>query len=45
VVKAPDDFQTAEFVYKHGMIDRVVPRRELRDTLGTLVRLLVGGQR
>ena len=45
VVKAPDDFQTAEFVYKHGMLDRVVPRREMRDTLGTLARLLGGGKK
>lgn len=40
VVKAPDDFQTAEFVLKSGMIDRIVPRREMRATLGTLVRVL-----
>lgn len=42
VVRAPDDFQTAEFVLKSGMIDRIVPRREMRTTLGSLVRLLGG---
>lgn len=31
--KLPDDFQTAEFLLKHGQLDQVVPRLELRDTL------------
>lgn len=43
VSKVPDDFQTSEFVFKHGMIDRIVPRRELRPTLATLARVLGGG--
>ncbi|MBV6459725.1 MAG: Acetyl-coenzyme A carboxylase carboxyl transferase subunit beta, chloroplastic [Fimbriimonadaceae bacterium] len=42
VVKAQDDFQTAEFCYKHGMVDRIVPRRELRDTLIQVVGVLGG---
>jgi acetyl-CoA carboxylase carboxyl transferase subunit beta len=42
VVKAPDDFQTAEFVERAGMIDKIVERRDLRPTLATLVRLLGG---
>lgn len=37
--KLPPDFQTAEFLLKHGMIDMVVPRRELRSTIGKLLRL------
>lgn len=37
--KLPPDFQTAEFVLKHGMIDMVVPRRELRVTISKLLRL------
>jgi acetyl-CoA carboxylase carboxyl transferase subunit beta len=41
VTKAPDNFQTAEFQLQHGMIDRVVPRRELKETIGKL--LLFGG--
>ena len=45
VVKAPDDFQTAEFSLKHGMIDRIVPRREMRETLSALVRMLGGGRK
>lgn len=37
--KLPDDFQTAEFMQKHGMIDKVVHRKELRDTLSLLIRV------
>lgn len=40
VGKVPDDFQTAEYALKHGMIDRIVPRKELRPTLARLCRLL-----
>jgi acetyl-CoA carboxylase carboxyl transferase subunit beta len=40
VVKAPDDFQTAEFAFRSGMIDRIVERRDMRATLGGLVRML-----
>ena len=29
--KLPPDFQTAEFLVKHGMLDAVVDRREARD--------------
>jgi acetyl-CoA carboxylase carboxyl transferase subunit beta len=42
VSKVPDDFQTAEFVFKCGMIDRIVPRKELRPTLIRLVETLGG---
>lgn len=38
--KLPEGFQTAEFMLEHGLLDLVVPRRELRDTIGTLLRLL-----
>lgn len=31
--KLPDEFQTAEFLCEHGMIDLIVPRLELRSTL------------
>jgi len=37
--KLPDGFQTAEFVLEHGLIDAIVPRAELRATLGRLLRL------
>jgi len=28
--KLPDDFQTSEFLLEHGMVDKVVPRSELK---------------
>lgn len=31
--KLPDNFQTAEFNLKHGQVDKVVPRKDLRPTL------------
>ena len=34
----PDGFQRSEFLLQHGMIDRVVDRRELKKTLGVLLR-------
>lgn len=33
VTRVPDNFQTSEFNLEHGMIDKVVPRGEMRDTL------------
>jgi acetyl-CoA carboxylase carboxyl transferase subunit beta len=38
----PDGFQTAEFVTEHGMVDRVVPRGELRETLARVLRMMLG---
>lgn len=40
VMKIPDDFQSAEFVLRSGMIDRIVERRDMRNTLSQLVRTL-----
>jgi acetyl-CoA carboxylase carboxyl transferase subunit beta len=37
--KLPDNFQTAEYLQEHGFVDKIVPRTELRATLGTLLRL------
>lgn len=33
----PDEFQRAEFLLDHGMIDVIVPRRHLKETLSTLL--------
>ncbi len=38
--RLPDDFQTSEFLLKHGMIDMIVERHDLRPTLGRLLSLL-----
>jgi acetyl-CoA carboxylase carboxyl transferase beta subunit len=39
----PKGFQTAETLLEHGMVDMVVDRRELRDTLATLLAYLTRG--
>ena len=38
----PEGFQTAEFLLDHGMLDAVVPRRELKRTVGQLLRHMTG---
>lgn len=38
----PPGFQLSEFLLEHGQIDRIVPRHEIRNTLGSLLDLLVG---
>ncbi len=35
----PEGFQRSEFLLDHGFVDHIVDRRELRDTLGLLLRL------
>ncbi|MBD8500194.1 MULTISPECIES: acetyl-CoA carboxylase, carboxyltransferase subunit beta [Paenibacillus] len=37
--KLPDNFQTAEFNLKHGQVDMVVPRKDMRQTLTKLIDL------
>jgi len=34
----PDGFQRAEFLQEHGMVDRVVDRRELKSMIATILR-------
>ncbi|MFN4019400.1 MAG: acetyl-CoA carboxylase, carboxyltransferase subunit beta [Erythrobacter sp.] len=36
----PEGFQRAEYLHKHGMVDMVVPRRELRTTLASVLDYL-----
>ena len=36
----PPGFQRSEFLLRHGMLDRVVHRRELRGVLGSLLRFM-----
>ncbi len=36
-VKLPDDFQTSEFQFRCGMVDKVVQRKEMRTTLAKLL--------
>lgn len=42
--KLPEDFQTAEFLHKHGQLDQVVSRLELRDTLIQILDLHLSGR-
>jgi acetyl-CoA carboxylase carboxyl transferase subunit beta len=37
--KLPPTFDTAEFQLQHGMVDMVVPRRELRDAVAKVIHL------
>ena len=37
--KLPDNFQTAEYLQDHGFVDTIVPRTELKETLGKILRL------
>jgi acetyl-CoA carboxylase carboxyl transferase subunit beta len=36
----PDDFQRADFLLEHGLIDLIVGRRNLKETLAKLIELL-----
>lgn len=33
----PEGFQTAEFMLEHGFVDRIVPRRDLRSEIASLI--------
>jgi acetyl-CoA carboxylase carboxyl transferase subunit beta len=37
--KLPDDFQTAEFLEKHGQLDRVVNRLDMRNYLSRILKM------
>ena len=39
--KLPDDFQTSEYLLEHGMIDMIVSRLEMKDTISRIVRLML----
>lgn len=38
--KLPEGFQRAEFLLEHGMVDFVVPRRELKNKLSSILEML-----
>lgn len=37
----PENFQTAEYLLEHGMVDMVVPRKEMKSTIVNLVSILM----
>lgn len=39
----PEGFQTAEFLLEHGFIDKIVERKDLKDTIHKLITLNKGG--
>ncbi len=43
--KLPENFQTAEFLMDHGMIDMIVNRRELKETVVKLLSLTSGNNK
>ncbi len=40
----PEGFQSAEFLLAHGMLDAIVPRAQMRATLGRLLAMLGGAR-
>jgi acetyl-CoA carboxylase carboxyl transferase subunit beta len=40
----PPGFQTAEFLVERGVVDRVVPRGEMREVLGSILATLMMGR-
>ncbi len=40
----PDGFQTAEFLLEHGFIDKIVERKDLKDTIYELIMFHKGGE-
>ncbi len=42
--KLPEGFQRAEYLYAHGMVDMVVPRGDLRNTLMQVLGYLTGAK-
>jgi acetyl-CoA carboxylase carboxyl transferase subunit beta len=38
----PEGFQRSEFLLEHGALDMIIDRRELRDRISAMLRLLTG---
>jgi len=43
--KLPEGFQRSEFLLEKGAIDMIVDRRQLREEISALLKLLTGGRR
>ena len=37
----PEGFQTSEYLLEHGMVDEIVGRPQMRDTVARILRILV----
>ena len=42
--KLPPGFQRSEYLQEKGMVDKVVPRAELPETLGSIIGMLMDGR-
>lgn len=40
--KLPDEFQTSEFLFKHGFVDQIVERKNLKEILGKILKIHAG---
>ena len=40
--KLPEDFQSSEFLFKHGFIDKIVERKDLKDTIAKIISMSKG---
>lgn len=43
--KLPENFQSAEFMFQHGFVDRIVERADLKHVIASLMRLYGGKKR
>ena len=43
--KLPEGFQRSEFLLEKGAVDMIVDRRQLREEISALLKLLTGGKR
>lgn len=43
--KLPEGFQRSEYLLEHGMVDMIVERKMMKDTLGNLLAMLSRGKR
>ncbi len=41
----PEGFQTAEFLLEHGFVDKIVERKDLKETIHKLIKLNKGGEK
>ena len=41
----PEGFQTAEFLLEHGFIDKIVERKDMKDTISKLISFHKGGEK
>jgi acetyl-CoA carboxylase carboxyl transferase subunit beta len=38
--KLPEGFQRAEYLLDHGMVDVIIPRAEMRQKIGSILKML-----